>query len=210
VTAAIQSGRPHPPVRTTAIRSPGKGCLRTAATPAAPEGFDEASEGVRDDDHCGADVIVVDKHELADERQHPVEAGDDWFADRQPARDRPRRFGADRAAAVDAQSHRPRAARADASDARLRRVLLHPPRDSANQRAVADLDHDRVERPGAQQLDADRSVPLGDRRRLAVGDEPLIEALETTDEVVRAAALEAPDRADVLQLEKAERSRAFR
>jgi hypothetical protein len=57
--------------------------------------------------------------------------------------------------------------------ARLRRVLLYPPRDSAHQRAVADLDHDRVERPGAQQLDADRSVPLGDRRGLAVGDEPV-------------------------------------
>ena len=55
-----------------------------------------------------------------------------------------------------------------------------------------DVDADAMTAPGIGEPDA--PVARGG------GHQPLIEALETTDEVVRAAALEAPDRADVLEL----------
>ena len=115
---------------------------RSAATPTAPAPSTTSFDALEQEHHRLGDLVLVDEHDLVDERLDELQRQRGGTLDRDPVGDRPRRIDGNRCARRERGRQRGACGDLDAEDLDLRALGLERDRDPADQSAAADRDDD--------------------------------------------------------------------
>ena len=155
-----------PPLTIAATRSPsrsGTARVSTAAVAAAPPGSASSLALVSRSRIAATIDVVVDHHDVVDVATHDLEREIARHRRGETVGDRADGVERDRAASVEAATHRRGARRLDAVDANLRVRLFDRDEHSADQPTAADRHDHRVEvRCLLEQLEPRRALPRHD------------------------------------------------